>query len=218
MNTRGVYTFGNALKIFEEHNKLKRSNSSNIKKQNKKYNKYFQDFNVINKEKISIMKLINKEIYNNDKQEIFTHILSWIYSSHNYNKKKPTYIFTNYLLNLILNIISKEDITLIEHLLIALNPIFQDEEAIKYSEIYHNKNLLIWLIKYIYIFNNKENLKAMEKIDDKIIDNIIERINSAGEKDKKELITTIKSFLLDPNKKALEKGVKNIIISLQKLY
>ena len=166
----------NENKFFEEHNKLKRSNSSNIKKQNKKYSKYFQDFNVINKEKISIMKLINKEIYNNDKQEIFTHILSWIYSSHNYNKKKPTYIFTNYLLNLILNIISKEDITLIEHLLIALNPIFQDKETIKYSEIYHNKNLLIWLIKYIYIFNTKENLKAMEKIDDKIIDNIKTRL------------------------------------------
>ena len=93
----------------------------------------------------------------------------------------------------------------------------------KYLDNLSNRDMLLLVIDDVFIYDLLGNDKLKNKLIGilntldipnqyrKIIDNIIERINSAGEKDKKELITTIKSFLLDPNKKALEKGVKNII-------
>ena len=89
----------------------------------------------------------------------------------------------------------------------------------KYLDNLSNRDMLLLVIDDVFIYDLLGNDKLKNKLIGilntldipnqyrKIIDNIIERINSAGEKDKKELITTIKSFLLDPNKKALEKGV-----------
>ena len=121
------------------------------------------------------MKVINKEIFNKDKDLLWNLLLSWLFASHdNDTKKKYANKITNYLINLCIEFISEKEIINIEYFLITLDTLFQEKEGIKFSEIHLNKNLFLWILKIIFFFNNKENTKNFEKNNnnEKCIENI----------------------------------------------
>ena len=158
---------------------FRRCNSLEIKNKIKKNEKYFIGDNINNiinkKEKIPLMKVINKEIFNKDKDLLWNLLLSWLFASHdNDTKKKYANKITNYLINLCIEFISEKEIINIEYFLITLDTLFQEKEGIKFSEIHLNKNLFLWVLKIIFFFNNKENTKNFEKNNnnEKCIENI----------------------------------------------
>ena len=160
-------------------NNIKRSNSLELKNKRKKNEKYYMNNNINNiintKEKIPLMKVINKEIFNKDKELLWNILLSWLFASHdNDAKKKYANKTTNYLINLCIEFVSEKEIINIEYFLITIDTLFQEKEGINISEIHLNKNLFLWILKIIFFFNNKENTKNFEKNNnnEKCIENI----------------------------------------------
>ena len=172
---------------------------------NKKRNKFggsFYEKNIVHKERIPLIKYINKDIYEGEKEDLWRLLSSWItYEKQTQNKKILK--INNFAINFCMSFTSKNNPKYVTNFLIILIAYLNDDDVVKTDDIYTNNKLFGWIIETIYYYNNKENIKNFNVKSDK---DSIESI-------KKKSFEIFKIIIKDKNnqKNQIEEKVKYIL-------
>ena len=155
---------------------------------NKKIDKFSGSFyqrNVVHKDRISLMKFINKDIYNEEKEDLWRICSSWII----YETKKKSLKINNYAINFCMMFSSKNDLKYTTNFLIILLAYLNDDTVVNSEKIFSNSKLYLWLIETIFTYHNKESNKYVNNKDDE------ENINNI----RKKSLEALKYFLKNNN-------------------
>ena len=145
---------------------------TNLNHNIKKEEEDFYEKNIIYKERIPLVKYINKDIYHQDQENLWQFLISWMMfednDSNDKDENKINYIIKNCI------IMAKNNINNIINFLIFLYTYCKDEAFTKNKEkIRQNKQLYSWVIEIIFYYHNEENTKNItDKTDLMNISNI----------------------------------------------
>ena len=148
---------------------IKRSSSpSNLNKKITKFRDSLYEKNIVHKDRIPLMKYINKEIYDEQKENLWRLISSWIiYEKPKKNKKSLRSLkINNFVVNFCISFTYKNDLKYISSFLIILNAYFNDDYIINNNEFFSNNKLFSWIIEIVFYFYNEENIKNLNNKDD----------------------------------------------------
>ena len=145
---------------------------------NKKRNRFggsFYEKSVVHKDRIPLIKYINKDIYEEEKEDLWRLLSSWItYEKHSPNKKNGKILkINNFTINFCMSFANKNNLKYVTNFLIVLIAYLNDDGVVKTDDLYSNNKLFMWIIETIFYYNNKENVKNFNnKSDQENIDNI----------------------------------------------
>ena len=138
---------------------------------NKKRNKFggsFYEKNVVHKDRIPLIKYINKDIYEEEKEDLWRLLSSWItFEKVTQNKKNGKILkINNYAINFCMSFATKNNLKYVTNFLIILIAYLNDDGVFKTEDLYSNNKLLTWIIETIFYYNNKENVKNFHNEND----------------------------------------------------
>ena len=155
---------------------LKRSLSPlEFKKKIHKFSDSFYQKSVVHKDRISLMKFINKDIYNEEKDDLWRLCSSWIIYETNSKNLEKNFKINNFAINFCTNFASKNDLKYISNFLIILIAFFNDDSIDNNIRLFSNYPLFLWLIETIFNYHNKTNIKNINNKEDEDYINTIQK-------------------------------------------
>ena len=135
---------------------------------NKRFKDSFYEKNIVHKDTLPLIKYINKDLYDKEKDSLWRLISTWIiYEKKDKNKKNIKILkINNFSINFCMTFVSKNNIKYITNFIIILIAYFSDESIANRKDLYQNNNLFSWLIETIFYFHNNENTKILTNEED----------------------------------------------------
>ena len=128
---------------------------------NKKINRYknsFYEKNFIYKDIIPLIKFINKDIYNEQKESLWRLLSSWII----YENEKKNLKINRFAIKFCLLFVQKNKIKYTAEFLSILIAYFNDNSIVNSKDIYSDNKLFSWIIEIIFYYHNKENIRNID--------------------------------------------------------
>ena len=140
----------------------------NLNKKIDKFKGSFYEKNIIHKDRIPLIKYLNKDIYNKEKENLWNFLVSWVvYETKNakLNARKFEKM-NNFSIKYCLTFASKSTINYTISFLIFLYSYIKDEGIVNKTDLYSNKQLYSWIIEIIFYYHNEENIKNLNQKND----------------------------------------------------
>ena len=119
--------------------------------------------NNIYKDRLPLIKYINKEAYNRDICALWLMLQNWI--SYETKDKKESLNkcseINNSVINICISFASKSNVKYVNNLIIYIFAYFNNE-FIDNKFLYDNEKLFLWIIETIFYYHNKENIKNIK--------------------------------------------------------
>ena len=144
---------------------VKRKRTSSPLNFQKNYEKFRDSIyrNNIYKDRLPLIKYINKDEYNNDMSALWLLLQNWISFETKDKKDKKENLnkcseINNSVINICISFASKSTVKYVNNLIIYLFAYFNNE-FIDNKFLYDNEKLFLWIIEIIFFYHNKENIK-----------------------------------------------------------
>ena len=146
-----------------------------LKKKINKFSDSFYQKNIIHKDRISLMKFINKDIYSEEKEDLWRLCSSWVIYETNSKNLEKAFKINNFAINFCMSFASKNELKYIANFLILLFAFFNDISIINIIKLFSNYSLFLWLIETIFNYHNKANIINISNKEDEEYINTIQK-------------------------------------------